>query len=178
MVSLLEKMCTAAARSMLTVFDTPSTSIPDAFKLNDNDLLLLSTLTLNQQRYLIDHAIHFLDVNINTTAFQKKLKEIEDMSETREIEDRYLLLGSPLILMRRLFGMHASEFSRRRRLLNIAGSGTGRPSECDEQTDHLIWKQWQAHDNIDERQRYLAIADATDIDLHAIWSSLRDYIDN
>ena len=79
--------------------------------------------------------------------------------------------------MRRLFGMHASEFSRRRNILNIRGVGSGRPPLCNEETDHLLWKLWQLYSQLDERERFLKMADQTGLDLHLIWSTLRDHID-
>ena len=79
--------------------------------------------------------------------------------------------------MCRLFGMHASKFSRRRNVLNIRGVGSGRPPQCDEESDHLVWKLWQHNKQLGERERFLKIADETSLDLHFIWSALRDHID-
>ena len=117
-------------------------------------------------------------MGVDEKALTSQLKELEDKREDRELEDIYLFHGAPLVLMRRLFGMHASEFSRRRNILNIRGAGSGRPPLCDEETDHLVWKLWLHHKQLDERERFLKIADETNLDLHLIWSALREHIDN
>lgn len=150
------------------------------FKTNilpDNLITLMSKLNLTEQKSLVQHAQHYVAININPSALERQIKELEDKREERELEDIYLLHGAPLVLMRRLFGMHASEFSRRRNVLNIRGVGSGRPPLCDEETDHLVWKLWQRHNQLDERERFIMIADETNLDLHLIWSALRDHID-
>ena len=146
-------------------------------KLSDELLTTLSKLNLTEQKSLINRARYFLNVGVDEKALTRQLKELEDKREERELEDIYLFHGAPLVLMRRLFGMHASEFSRRRNILNIRGAGSGRPPLCDEGTDHLVWKTWLHHKQLDERERFLKIADETGLDLHLIWSALRDHID-
>ena len=96
-------------------------------------------------------AQHYVLININSSALERQIKELENKREERELEDIYLLQGAPLILMRRLFGMHASEFSRRRNILNIRGVGSGRPPLCDEKSEHLVWKLWQHYNQLNER---------------------------
>jgi hypothetical protein len=88
----------------------------------------MSKLNLTEQKSLVQSAQHYVVININTSALERLIKELEDKREEKELEDIYLLQGAPLMLMRRLFGMHASEFSRRRNVLNIRGVGSGRCS--------------------------------------------------
>jgi len=73
--------------------------------------------------------------------------------------------------------MHACEFSRRRKLLNIQGVGSGRPPVCSEEVEHLVWNLWQKYSELDERKRFLMVAETSELDLHAIWSSLREHLD-
>ena len=177
MSSLQEKLCIAAAELLMRLFESEYLTTHEEIALSDEELLHLSKLTLNQQRQLIDHGYHFLSVAIDAKSLRRKLNDIALMSDTHELEDQFLLLGAPHVLMRRLFGMHASEFSRRRQMLSIGGSGTGRPRTCSEQTEHIIWYQWQKYENLDERERFLRVAESTGEDLHAIWSALRDHLE-
>ena len=80
--------------------------------------------------------------------------------------------------MRRLFGFHTTEFTRRKDILSIPGSGNGRPPSCDECTGHQVWKPWNDYQALPEQERFIKIAEKMDLDLHLIWSALREHIDN
>ncbi|MDF1645115.1 MAG: STY4526/YPO1902 family pathogenicity island replication protein [Pseudomonadales bacterium] len=172
-----EKMCRSAAKKLMSSLESLQSIHFETHKLSDELLTTLSKLNLTEQTFLVSRARHYLLIDINTSALKRQIKELESKREEQEIEDTYLLHGAPLVLMRRLFGMHASEFSRRRNILNIRGVGSGRPPSCNEETDHLVWKLWQHHKQLEERQRFLKIAHQTGLDLHLIWSTLRDHID-
>lgn len=178
MVNFEEKMCRSAARTLMSSLESLQSVHFKTYTLPDKLITLMSKLNLTEQKSLVKSAQHYVAININLSALERQIRELEDKREEKELEDIYLLQGAPLILMRRLFGMHASEFSRRRNVLNIAGVGSGRPPLCDEESEHRIWKIWQSHKQLDERERFLKIAYETSLDLHLIWSALRDYIDN
>jgi hypothetical protein len=164
-----DKMCRSAAKTLMSSLESLQSIHFKTNTLPDNLITLMSKLNLTEQKSLVQSAQHYVVININTSALERQIKELEDI---------YLLQGAPLILMRRLFGMHASEFSRRRNVLNIRGVGSGRPPLCDEESDHLVWKLWQHHKQLEERERFLKIADETSLDLHLIWSALREHIDS
>ena len=146
--------------------------------ISDRQAEMILHLNLTQQTYLIQNAMNFFKFEIDPKALDHQLGVIEKRNEERELEDNYLLLGAPLVLMRRLFGMHASEFSRRRSGLCIKGSGSGRPINCDEAMERVLWDHWKTLKNlIDERDCFLKLADLTNLDLHMIWNALRPYID-
>jgi len=177
MANFEDKMCRSAAKTLMSSLESLHSIHFETQKISDELLTTLSKLNLTEQKSLINRARYFLKVGVDEKALTRQLKELEDKREERELEDLYLFHGAPLVLMRRLFGMHASEFSRRRNILNIRGAGSGRPPLCDEETDHLVWKTWLHHKQLDERERFLKIADETSLDLHLIWSALRDHID-
>ena len=177
MLSIEKQLCEAAAERLVRLLESDTLAIMDTVALEDQELLRLSKLTLSQQRYLIRHADELLSITIEARGLRRRLKELESINALREIEDRFLSMGAPHVLMRRLFGMHASEFSGRRQLLNLGGTATGRPKACSEQTEHLIWHQWRKHSDLDERDRFIAVVQTTGEDLHTIWHALRDHID-
>jgi len=173
-----DKMCRSAAKTLMSSLESLQSIHFETHKLSDELLTTMSRLNLTEQKSLVNRARYFLSIGLDEKALKRQLKELEDKREEHELEDTYLFHGAPLVLMRRLFGMHASEFSRRRNILNIRGAGSGRPPLCSEETDHLVWKTWQLHKQLEERERFLKIADETNLDLHIIWSALREYIDN
>ncbi|WP_339672427.1 STY4526/YPO1902 family pathogenicity island replication protein [Dasania marina] len=172
-----DKMSRSAAKTLMSSLESLQSTHFKTNILPDNLITLMSKLNLTEQKSLVQRAQHYVVININLSALERQIKELEDQREEKELEDIYLFQGAPLILMRRLFGMHASEFSRRRNVLNIRGVGSGRPPLCDEKSEHLAWKLWQQYEQLNERERFLKIADDTSLDLHLIWSSLRDHID-
>lgn len=173
-----DQMSRSAAKTLMSSLESLQSIHFKTNSLSDNLITIMSKLNLTEQKSLVQHAQHYVVISINSTALERQIKELENKREERELEDIYLLQGAPLILMRRLFGMHASEFSRRRNILNIRGVGSGRPPLCDEKSEHLTWKLWQHYNQLNERERFLKIADETSLDLHLIWSALRDHIDN
>ena len=173
-----EKMCSSAAQLLVSYLGSLQSIHFENEKLSDELIDSLLKLNLSEQRQLIERARYFITINIDHIALRRQLQELEDMREEHELEDIYLLNGAPLALMRRLFGLHASEFSRRRNALNIKGNGSGRPPLCDEETEHLVWRIWQQKGHLSEKERFMGIIDETNLDLHVIWSALRDHIDN
>lgn len=177
MTSHEDQLCTAAATKLIALLETSYLSSKPLVPLSSDELIQLSNLTLSEQQRLIESASRFLNVAIDAQRLRRELQQLEQLNDTRELEDAHLTMGAPLGLMRRLFGMYAVEFSRRRRLLGIGGEGNGRPKQCDVATEDLIWRTWKRHPELEERQRFLKVAEATQIDLHLIWSTLRDHVD-
>lgn len=171
-----EKMCHAAAIKLLSSLDSLQSVHFKENTVPDNLITTMSKFNLTEQASLAQRAHNFLVLSIDPAALERQINELANQRDDQELEDIYLLQGAPLALMRRLFGMHASEFSRRRNILNIKGAGSGRPLLCDEQTDHTIWALWQENYTFDERQRFLKIAEQTRLDLHLIWGALREHI--
>ena len=174
-----DKMSRSAAKTLMSSLESLQSI---HFKTNTlpDESNYLDVQTQSHRAEVSDTNAHSI-MSLSTSThphWTRQIKELEDKREEKELEDIYLLQGAPLILMRRLFGMHASEFSRRRNILNIRGAGSGRPPLCDEETDHLVWKLWLHHKQLDERERFLKIADETSLDLHLIWSALREHIDS
>ncbi|MEE8058261.1 MAG: STY4526/YPO1902 family pathogenicity island replication protein [Pseudomonadales bacterium] len=176
MVNFEDQLCHAAAKSLIALLESIQADKLQDLTLSDEVIDYISELNLTQQNTLILRSHNFLKVTIDPSALQRQLEEVEEMHKERELEDQHLLLGAPLVLMRRLFGMHASEFSRRRRVLNIQGTASGRPPLCKETDEHQIWNLWESYSNTEERLRFIAIAETTGFDLHLIWSALREHI--
>ncbi|MBB6521882.1 STY4526/YPO1902 family pathogenicity island replication protein [Pseudoteredinibacter isoporae] len=176
MPKIHKNLCRAAAQSLFTAIESPRATPQDLDPLKHHEQLYLSNLTFGQQKYLVEKADQFVKISLDIEALRQKLSEVKNMESLRDLEDTYLLLGAPLCMMRRLFGLHAAEFSHRRKLLGIAGSSNGRPRQCGEDTEHIVWKLWVQHQDLDERARFLKIAEVTDLDLHQIWSALREHL--
>tara|TARA_R110002124_G_scaffold5786_11_gene36329 strand:+ start:4809 stop:5345 length:537 start_codon:yes stop_codon:yes gene_type:complete len=172
-----DKMAQAAAKKLISSSGILHSMHFKTSKLPDEIIDVMSKLNLAEQHSLIHRAHRFLSIEVDTTALQRQLSELEVLREEKELEDKYLFMGAPLALMQRLFGTHAADFSRRRSALSIRGVGTGRPPACDEDTELRIWKLWETHQGVEERLRFIKVAEDAGIDLHMIWSALKPYLD-
>jgi hypothetical protein len=144
----------------------------DSLGLDDETVGLLVALDFNDQASLIKDAEKYLNLSIDVEALRKQLRKVESLRRDRETEDYYLIKYAPYRLMNQLFGMHATEFSQRRKRLGIDGK-SGRPVLCDEQTDNLIWELWQHHKNLDLKSRYIKVAELANQNIDTIWTSLQ-----
>ena len=178
MANFTEKMCSSAAQLLVSSLGSLQSIHFENEELSDELIDSILKLNLSDQKSLVERARYFITIGIDHTALKRQLQELEDMREEHELEDIYLLNGAPLTLMRRLFGLHASEFSRRRNTLHIRGNGSGRPPLCDEKTEHHIWRIWEKIGHLSEKERFIKIIEETNLDLHIIWSALRDHIDD
>ena len=177
MVNFEDKMCRAAAHSLIASLESLQSIHFKDNNLPDKLISILSELNLSQQKWLIHRAGNYLTLELDPSALERQLKELENKQEVHELENTYLLLGAPRTLMRRLFGMHASEFTRRREILDLKGVSMGRPPQCDEATEHKLWLLWQSHEELDIRHRFITIAEEANLDLHMVWGALREFID-
>ncbi|MCG8312510.1 MAG: DUF2857 domain-containing protein [Pseudomonadales bacterium] len=177
MTGFEDEMCRAAAYSLfssltsLRAFHFNKTHVPEKL------IADISELNLNQQKWLIGRAEHFVTCQLNSAALERQLHELDAQKEEYQLENTFILKGAPRSLMRRLFGMHASEFARRREVLGLQGISIGRPPKCEEAVEHKLWLLWQEQHGIELRQRFIELAEETGQDLHIIWGALKDYID-
>ncbi|BFM18703.1 DUF2857 domain-containing protein (plasmid) [Maricurvus nonylphenolicus] len=171
------KMAQAAAKKLVSSSGTLHSMHFKSSKLPDEVIDVMSKLNLAEQQSLIHRAHRFLIIEVDTSALERQLSELQTLRSEKELEDKYLFMGAPLALMQRLFGTHAADFSRRRSALSIRGVGTGRPPACDEATEMKIWKLWESYKHIEERLRFLKVAEEASIDLHMIWGALKPYLD-
>ncbi|MDA1370273.1 MAG: STY4526/YPO1902 family pathogenicity island replication protein [Proteobacteria bacterium] len=177
MTKFEEKVCRAAIKNILGSLSKCHSEDFTDFAIPDRLIDKLSELSFTQQGMFLDRAQTYFSFAINVPEMDKQLEIIDQLRQEKEIEDIYLVQGAPLKLMRRLFGMHASEFSRRRDAMCLKHSGSGRPIRCDEKTDHYLWHLWASHAKLCESERFLKVAEESSLNLHNIWNSLREYIE-
>jgi hypothetical protein len=177
MTKFEEKVCRAAIKKILYSLSNCHSEDFTDYALPDRLIDKLSELSFTQQEMLLEKASAYFSFELNVPEMDRQLEIIDQLRDDRQIEDIFLVQGAPLKLMRRLFGMHASEFSRRRDAMCLKHSGSGRPIRCDEKTDHYLWHLWAAHSKLDERERFLTVAEESCLNLHNIWNSLREYIE-
>ncbi|PHS00155.1 MAG: hypothetical protein COA78_24205 [Blastopirellula sp.] len=178
MTKLEEKVCRAAIKKILNSLNKCHSEDFTDYAIPDRLIDKLSELSFTQQEMFVERAARYFTFKLDVPEMDRQLELIDKLREERQIEDIFLVQGAPLKLMRRLFGMHASEFSRRRDALCLKHSGSGRPMLCDEKTDHYLWHLWEAYGEMNEHERFLTLAEESGLNLHNIWNSLRVHIES
>ncbi len=134
---------------------------------------LLTSLTLSELHSVALKAERFLTVRIDKPVLEQALLEVASEDDNIELQDQFLYDYATNRMMREFFGMHTTEFSARRKIMGLAGKGQHRPQYCDEETEILIWKQFQRYDHLDIRQRYLKVAEVTGQPLNIVWPAIQ-----
>jgi Protein of unknown function (DUF2857) len=144
-------------------------------KIDAKLLLELSEMDIRGRNFIESNAIHYLSFHIDTESLSNVLKKWHSTRKNIELEDQFLLLQAPQKLMRELFGMHATTFSWRRRLLGLQGEGRHRPFDCNQTIEMEIWSLWHKYNNLTERDRYLKVADLTNYSISVITAAVRRF---
>jgi len=164
--------------SMMSIFSLleECPELPDILDIHNDLLYRLRKLDAYGQKLIASKASQFLSVVIDNNELQKQIDNLESQVNERELEDTYLMHLAPCKLMRQLFGMHATEFSQRRKFLGLSKQGQHRPRYCDEKTELIIWQQWKkTEDIIDERERYLLVSKKTKQPINIIYAAVKCY---
>lgn len=177
MTKFEEKLCRAAFKQLLRSLNSIHSKNFSNLELSDKLIEEMADLNYTQQEMLLSHAQAYFSFTLNPKELHRQIEKIEEMRNDKELEDVFLLRGAPFEMMRRLFGMYATEFTRRREVLGIKGQSSGRPLQCDEIVDHRIFHLWQQHECLAERDRFMMIAKESNVDLRYVWNSLRTYLD-
>jgi len=107
-------------------------------------------------------------------ALDHQLTYICHTDNGENIANEFLALGAPLMMMRELFGMHANEFTLRRRVLGLKGENRGRP-RIDEVSETFIWDLWYKLRDMELRARYLKAVELSGETMLSIWTAVKRY---
>ncbi len=174
MSKMNSELCENALDSLLKNIGTARLQSAEQVDVEPSLLLKILNLTLEEREALVRSASRFVKVEIDMGALDRQLNHICNHTSGDNIENEFLLLGAPLAMMRELFGMHASEFSMRRRVLGLGGENRGRP-KANEAAEVGIWDVWYQLRDLEERDRYLKTAEVTSESLLAVWAAVKKY---
>lgn len=148
--------------------------LPEIIGIDNNLLYKLRKLDAYGQKLIASKADTFLSICIDNDQLQKQINNLDNQIRERELEDQHLKLQAPCKLMGELFGMHSTEFCSRRKFLGLSG-GQHRPPYCDQATELIIWNHWKATEDLDDRERYLLIAQKTEQPINVVWAAAKRY---
>jgi hypothetical protein len=168
------KVYQALMMSIINLLEECS-ELPEIIGINNDLLYKLRKLDAYGQKLITSKADTFLSLSIDNHELQKQINNLNNKIRERELEDLYLTSQAPCKLMRKLFGMHTTEFCLRRKFLGLAGQGQHRPPYCNQETELTIWRYWKETEGLDSRERYLLIAQKTEQPINVIWAAAKRY---
>lgn len=109
-----------------------------------DEMNTLNQLSLDELFIISRESVHFMTISVHHDTLNRLLASSrEEVLRQRKI-NRAIQLGGSIALMNLYFGLTSNEVSLRRRLLNISVP-FGRTPDPDEETDAVIWQQWQKY---------------------------------
>lgn len=147
----------------------------DLAAINDLDLTpeevqQLAGLNVKALRYLAKLSGHFLTIKTDHDCFAKMMRHLETEMAQESLIDELLQQGAPYTMLKALFGLSTSEFTRRQKLLGMPQRGAGRPHALDEETQGRVWEAWRATEKLPLGERYLALSRTTELPIMSLWS--------
>ena len=164
----------AAALTLIRELDNDDLASIEDLGLTNDVIAALATLDVNEKIELVRHASKYMKLSIDIDALERQINRIENLRDDRELENYFLIKYAPFKLMNSLFGMHATEFSHRRKRLGVDGK-SGRPNYCDEETEALVWNLWKQSENLELKERYIKTAELSNQNIDTVWSILQRY---
>ena len=141
--------------------------------LGTDEITALDGLTLQQLTHLGRLGQHIFKVSTDHSRLASALQYVENEASQRKLQDQLLQHRAPAPLMQALFGIRSGEYAKRRKRLGLSGRDVGRPPAPDEKTEHRVWRLWQKHAELDDGERYLQIAELTQLPLTIIWTVIQ-----
>jgi hypothetical protein len=138
--------------------------------LRTDQVARLARLSLNDLRHLSEVPAHFMDVSVNTECLDRVLAHMERNRARETLHDDLIRHGAPYPMMFSFTGMSTRDFAARRRLLDLTGTGLGRPPAPTEDEEQHVWAVWQASLDQALEPRYLHVSKTTGLSLALIWS--------
>lgn len=139
------------------------------------EIKMIEKLPLKDLNHLSRLGAHFLDVKVNHECFATSLRHVQQEAENEAIQEELIRLRAPGAMMQALFGMTPLQYANRRKLLNLAGAGIGRPSEPSEEDQHAVWRAWHRHTGLPEVQRYLETSRTSQVPLNVVWTLVKSW---
>jgi hypothetical protein len=167
-------MHNVAATTLLEELSHDDVSSIEKLGLNSEIIAALVSLDTKEKIELVKQASKYLKLSIDVDALAKQINRVEGLRDERELENYFLIKYAPYRLMNSLFGMHATEFSQRRKRLGIDGK-SGRPNIGDEKTDAAVWTLWKKLEELEVRERYIKVSELSNQNIDTIWTVLQRY---
>lgn len=139
------------------------------------EIRAIERLSLKHLKHLSELGTHFMDFRVDHACLERVIANLERDTKLDQLRDDLLKAGAPSAMMAHFWGMTTSDCAVRRRVLQI-DTPPGRPPKLGDETLEALWTAWRATDGIEnECERYLKLAQDTQLSLAMIWPVVEDW---
>jgi len=134
--------------------------------LDSRQIRRLRQLRVETIQQLPDMIHQAFDFTIDAQALDAAISLTEFPSSDQQTIVKLIQCGSPLWLVRQIYGLQNSDYTALRRYLGIRRSG--RPAALTESEENLVRQAWDDHGHLELPRRLIAVYEATGISLCSV----------
>ena len=120
---------------------------------------------------------HCLEIGLNRQVYWTMVAHLQRERAAEALQEALVAADAPFEMMQTFFGLSSREYTRLRRVLDVAPA-VGRPPEADEASQQTLWAAWTRRQQGREVElltpdAYLDLHRETGIGLRAVWTLTR-----
>ena len=120
---------------------------------------------------------HCLEVGLNRPVYWTLVEHLRRERAAEALQQALVAADAPFEMMQTFFGLSSREYTRLRRVVDVAPA-VGRPPEADEASQQTLWAAWTRRqqskdDELLTPDAYLDLHRETGIGLRAVWTLTR-----
>ena len=120
---------------------------------------------------------HCLEVGLNRPVYWTVVEHLRRERVAEALQQDLIKADAPFEMMQTFFGLSSREYTRLRRVVDVAPA-VGRPPEADEAIQQILWAAWtrrrkDADAQLLPPEAYLTLHRETGIGLRAVWTLTR-----
>ena len=120
---------------------------------------------------------HCLEIGLNRQVYWTMVTHLQRERAGEALQQELVAADAPFEMMQTFFGLSSREYTRLRRVVDVAPA-VGRPPEADEESQQTLWVAWTRRqqgreDELLTPDAYLDLHRETGIGLRAVWTLTR-----
>ena len=120
---------------------------------------------------------HCLDIGLNRQVYWTMVAHLKRERAAEALQQALVAADAPFEMMQTFFGLSSREYTRLRRVVDVAPA-VGRPPEADEASQQTLWAAWTRRqqggdDELLTPDAYLDLHRETGIGMRAVWTLTR-----
>ncbi len=167
MIEALDRVKTTCLRELFTLAGATTPLKAPGLGLTEKLVLDIQNLSNREMTKLAGaYCRDIIQVSIDTEKLEMLVRNIKRIDEETNGAIEFIQRGASIPLMEKLFGLGTSEVTALRKGVGVTPAG-GRP-RCTIEQRFDIQASWQKHSETEERARYMAVANETELSLKVI----------
>ena len=144
------------------------------FGLRPDQINLIGAMTIQQLHELVSSVqTEIMQLSISPESLDVALRISQSRSAQRSLILKMIKGGASCRMMHALFGLSNADHAEFRKWAGL--SNQGRPEMPSEALQDKIWQSWTVHNELEIKQRLMAVHEDTQVDLSSIWILIQSW---